>query len=100
MWLDRLRQFLTQTMQRFAAWLQQAGERLPWLPAWWHERLPVLEGLGEGEMSFICDPTQGHWRADVSYQYRSLDCRLQISPMAPPPALQRVYQALQGSPHH
>jgi hypothetical protein len=97
MWIEQFRQFLNQTFQRFMAWLRGVSGHLPWAPAWLHERLPMLEGLGPAEVCFISDPQAGGWKADVSYHYRSLHCQLRISAMEPTSGMQKVYEALQES---
>jgi hypothetical protein len=96
MWIDQIRQFLDQRFKRFTAWVQGVSGRLPWAAAWKHACLPVLEGLGPGEVSFISDPQAGGCQADVSYHYRSLDCHLRIRDLETTPGMAHIYAALQG----
>lgn len=99
MWIDRLRQFLDRSLQRFTAWLhglERIPTRLFHSDAFEHS-LPKLEGFESGSVKYSFNPQTGRWCADLSYHYRSLTCQMQVSELEPPSGMRHLFTALQGA---
>lgn len=93
MWATQFKNKLNALFQACGNWVRRWGGLRPAPPG-----KSAPPGNLAQALELVYDPKRGVWVSELTYVYRSLECRLQVGEDEPPPALSRLRKAWRIDP--
>jgi hypothetical protein len=93
MWATGFKKKFIALFETSAAWVRRWGGLRPAAPGG-----PSSAGDLAQAMDLVYDIERGVWVSELTYVYRSLECRLRVGEVEAPPALSRLRKAWRIDP--